>query len=479
MAASFEKVMQFFREICAIPHGSYNIDKISDYLVDFAKLRGIAYTQDELKNVILFKSATPGYEEEAPVMLQGHMDMVAVCDNPGEKDMTKEGLTLLEEEGFLSAEGTTLGADDGIAIAYVLAILDSEDTPHPAIEAVFTVNEEVGMEGASGIDLSECKSRRIINIDSEEEGEIVVSCAGGVRLHATFTGETQKITAPCVFLSLDGLLGGHSGSDIHENRANGAHLLAEILINIADEYDIHLISMAAGEKDNAIPSSGSAEFLVTNIGDPDDFMGYVDEIENILKDDYLGIENNITITAGIQLPQENICYTAEDTKRFLEYLFEAPDGVIAFCDHVDMVETSLNLGILLLTPESMNLDFALRSSVSEEKEKLLDMLTQITREFGGDCSASGDYPGWTYAENSPLRDRAVSIYREMFGKEPLVKGIHAGLECGVLLDKIPGAEAISIGPDILDAHTTKERLDLESAKRFYDYLLALLSKKGM
>ena len=477
MSASFDRVMKFFKEICAIPHGSYNIDQISDYLADFAKVRNLEYIQDDLKNVIIFKAATPGYENEPAIMLQGHMDMVAVCDNPSEKDMEKDGLDVAEEDGFLFAKGTTLGADDGIAVAYALAILDSDEISHPALEAVFTVDEEVGMDGATGIDLSKCVSKRIINIDSEEEGEIVVSCAGGVRLHSDFKGELERITAPCVFLSLDGLLGGHSGTDIHENRANGAHLLAEILCNISEEYDIHLISMAAGEKDNAIPSSGSAEFLVSDLGDPDDFMLYVEEIENILKDDYLGIENNITITAGIQLPQESMCFTKEDTLNFFEFLAEVPDGVISYYDDVDMVKTSLNLGILLCTEAGMSVDFALRSSVESEKEDLVKRVTDVCKAHNGEVSASGDYPGWEYAKESLLRDKTVAVYREMFGKEPLVKGIHAGLECGVLVSKIPGAEAVSIGPNILNAHTTKEKLDLKSAGRTWEYVLKILSVK--
>ena len=476
MSASFDHVLQYFREICAIPHGSYHIDEISDYLVSFAKNHSLAYRQDELKNVIIFKEASAGYENEPALILQGHMDMVAVSDDP-EKDMEKEGPKPVEEDGYLFSPNTSLGGDDGIAVAYALAILEADDLPHPALEAVFTVNEEVGMDGAVGIDLSDCKGKRLLNIDSEEEGVITVSCAGGIRLHAEFEGKTEKLTAPCVFLSLDGLLGGHSGAEIHKGRANAAHLMADILLEIAEEYDVYLISMAAGEKDNAIPSSAGAEFLVTDLGDADEFIGFAEHINEHFKARYEGIEENISFTAGIQLPREEECFTYDDTERFLEYLVEAPDGVISMCEDIDMVQTSLNLGILKCTTDGMSADFALRSSVKEEKAELIKRLRSITETYGGEVSTSGDYPAWEYVKDSPFRDQVVRVYKECYKEDPVVTGIHAGLECGILSTKIPGLEAVSIGPNILDIHTTKEKLDIKSAKRTWEYILKLLSEK--
>ena len=478
MSDKFETAFNYFREICSIPHGTYHIDAISDYLAGFAREHNLKYVQDELKNVIIYKPATEGYEKEEPIMLQGHMDMVAVCDNPSEKNMEKEGLELAQEDGFLYAKGTSLGADDGIAIAYILTILESDDISHPALEAIFTANEEVGMDGALGVDLSHSASKRLINIDSEEEGVITVSCAGGLRVNSLFTGKTESITAPCVFLSLDGLLGGHSGTEIDKGRANGAHLLAEVLEEIAEEYEMHLISMASGEKDNSIPSSGSAEFLICDLGDPDEFMNFVEEIEDHYRNKYEGIEENITLTVGIQLPQECICYTQEDTDRFLEYLVEVPDGIISMCDEIDMVQTSLNLGILKCTAEGMRVAFALRSSVRAEKEALTERILKISETYGGEAVASGDYPSWEYKEHSPLRDRAVSVYERMYGKTPVVTGVHAGLECGILAEKIEGLEAISIGPNIENVHTTKERLDLGSARRGLEYVLEILRDKS-
>ena len=477
MSTKFERAIEIFKEICAIPHGTYNVDAISDYLADFGKSRGLRVIQDDLKNVIIFKDATPGYENEPAVMLQGHMDMVAVCDFPNEKDMAKEGLDVVEEDGFLFAKNTSLGGDDGIALAYSLAILESDDIPHPALEAVFTVNEEVGMDGALGIDLSGCKSRRLLNIDSEEEGVITVSCAGGIRVHAELKGETEVVTAPCVFLSLDGLKGGHSGTEIHHGRANGAHLLAEILLEILEEYDFHLISMAAGEKDNAIPASASAEFLITDLGDRDEFMGFVEAIEDHFKASYDGIEDSISLTVGIQLPQEEKCFTKDDSENMLEYIVEVPDGVIKMCDSIDMVETSLNLGILKCTVDGLSADYALRSSVSAQKEELVKRVLAVTETYGGSAETFGNYPAWEYVENSPFRDKTVAIYEKMYGKKPVVTGVHAGLECGILSEKFDNLEAISIGPDLLDIHTTKERMDMASAKRVWEYILEILATK--
>ena len=474
---SYEKVISFFKEICAIPHGTYHIDEISDYLVSFAKSRNLKFRQDELKNVIIWKNASAGYEAEPVMILQGHMDMVAVCDNPAEKDLLKEGLDLEEEDGYLFAKGTSLGADDGIAIAYALTILDSEEILHPALEVIFTVNEETGMNGALGIDVSDLTGKRFLNIDSEDEGIITVSCAGGVRFHGEFTGRKETVLAHRVFLSLSGLKGGHSGTDIHLGRANGAHLMAEILKRIAEVYDLRLISMSAGEKDNAIPSFGSADFLITDLSDPDEFMSDVEQLERELQEEYAPTDDDVRLVVGIQLPEETVAYTEDSSMNFLEYLEEVPDGVVSVCDDIDMVQTSLNLGILSCTGEKMTADFALRSSVANEKEELKERMIQITETYGGTWETFGEYPGWEYLEDSFFRKKAVAIYEKMTGTEAAVEGVHAGLECGIFADKIKGLDAISIGPDILNAHTTGEKLDLESAKRTWEFILELLSVK--
>ncbi|MCR4815488.1 MAG: beta-Ala-His dipeptidase [Lachnospiraceae bacterium] len=478
MGKSFDSVMHYFKEICAIPHGSYHIDAISDYLADFGKIHGLYVRQDEQKNIILKKPAAPGYENEPAVILQGHMDMVAVCDNPGEKDMEKEGIEPVFEGDFVSAKGTSLGADDGIAVAYALALLSAEDIPHPALEVVLTVNEEVGMEGAKGIDLSDLAGKRLINIDSEEEGIFTVSCAGGVRMEAVLKGETEAVTAPVVYLSLDGLAGGHSGSEIHLGRANGAHLIGDVLLYLIDEgYDVRLISMAAGEKDNAIPNSGSAEFAVVGLNDVEEFMAIAEEYNDELKEEYGEVEEDIRITLGIQLPEEVTAYDADSTEIFLEFLDEEPDGVISEYEDIDMVKTSLNLGVMKLDAEGLVTVFALRSSVSEEIAELKENVAEIAANYGANVEFHGEYPGWEYAPVSPFRDKMTAVYGKLYNREPRVEGIHAGLECGFFVEKIKGLEAVSIGPDMKNVHTTKERMDLRSAERVWEYLLCLLAEK--
>ena len=473
-----EQVMKYFREIAAIPHGSYNIDAISDYLVDFANKHGLEVVQDELKNVIIKKPASAGYENEPVLIIQGHMDMVAVCDNTAEKDMTKDGLDLAEEDGFLYAKGTSLGADDGIAIAYALAALEDDTIAHPALEVIFTVNEETGLEGAQGIDLTHISGKRLLNIDSEDEGIFTVSCAGGVRVHTAIKGKMKEITAPVVFLSLDGLLGGHSGSEIHKKRANGAHLLARILFHLDEEgYDLRLISMAAGDKDNAIPTGGSAEFAVMNLEDADEFISCAERFNDKLNEEFKGIEDDILITIGIQFPEEVMAYTEEDTENFIEYIDNEPDGVIDMCPDIDMVETSLNLGVMKLDAEGLNCQFALRSSVKNSLETLKKRVASITANYGGEASFHGEYPGWEYLSVSPFRDKMVKVYKDLYGKEPVIEGIHAGLECGFFCEKIEGLEAVSIGPDLQNVHTTKERLNLASMERVWEYLQALLAAK--
>ena len=470
------KALSYFRELCAIPHGTYHIDEISDYLASFAKERGLNVRQDELKNVIIRKGATKGYENEEPVILQGHMDMVAVCDNPAEKDMLKDGLDLAEENGYLYAKGTSLGGDDGIAVAYAMAILDSDDIPHPDLTVIFTVNEEVGMDGALGIDLTDCKAKRLINIDSEEEGVITVSCAGGVRLHGELKGETHQICAHTAFLSVTGLTGGHSGTEIHKGRANGAHLLAEILDVIGEEYDLRLISMNAGEKDNAIPASASAEFAIADLDDPEDFISDIEHLEEYFHKEYAETDD-IHLLVGVQLPSETECYTREDSQDFLDYLCEVPDGVVNYNDEIGIVQTSLNLGILTCTSDGLSVDFAIRSSVKAEKDALLKEVKETTEEYDGEVSVFGDYPAWEYVPDSVLLKKTVEVYKEYYGKEPVVTGVHAGLECGILAEKIKDLEAVSIGPNILNIHTTKEKLDLASVERTWQFVLRLLAKK--
>ena len=472
-----KEVFRFFYEICRIPHGSYNIDAISDYLVAFAKERNLKFRQDELKNVIIWKPATQGYEKEETLILQGHMDMVAVKDAEADIDLEKEALRLNFQDECVYAEGTSLGGDDGIAIAYALAILDSDSIMHPALEVVFTVNEEVGMDGAIGIDMSDLSGTRLLNIDSEEEGVLLTSCAGGMRVHGVIPVTRIPLGGDCVEITLSGLKGGHSGAEIHHGRANANHTMGRILSELSKKVSFNIVEISGGEKDNAIPLYAEATLAIKS-PDMDLIKSELETIEDVLNKEYAGKEENILITLR---KVGSSCETMADessTVTIYEYLCAVPDGVIAMSGlNPGFVETSLNLGILKLTETGLEADYALRSSVEESKLYLRDRVDMITRAFGGYCEFSGDYPGWEYKAVSPLRDKMIRVYEKCYGTSPEVTAIHAGLECGILLKKKPELDCISFGPDIYDIHTTKERMPVYSVKRTWEYLLAVLAEK--
>lgn len=472
-----KEVFRFFYEICRIPHGSYNIDAISDYLVAFAKERNLEVVQDQLKNVIIKKPATEGYEKEETLILQGHMDMVAVKDAESDMDMDKDPLRLAFKDGCLYAEGTSLGGDDGIAVAYALAILDSDSIKHPALEVVFTVNEEVGMDGAIGIDLSDLKGTRLLNIDSEEEGVLLTSCAGGMRVHGVIPVNKVLCEGACVEITLSGLKGGHSGAEIHHGRANANHTIGRILAELSKKVSFHIVEISGGEKDNAIPLYAVTTLAVKN-PDMELMKSVLEELETILNNEYAGKEENILITLRKLEDSSATMADEQSTKRIYEYLCAVPDGVIAMSGlNPGFVETSLNLGVLKLTEAGLEADYALRSSIEQSKLYLRDRVDMITRAFGGYCEFSGDYPGWEYKTNSPLREKMIRVYEACYGSSPEVTAIHAGLECGILLQKKKDLDCISFGPDIFDIHTTKERMPVDSVKRTWDYLLAVLAEK--
>lgn len=472
-----KEVFRFFYEICRIPHGSYNIDAISDYLVAFAKERTLKVRQDEFKNVIIWKPATEGYEKEETLILQGHMDMVAVKDAESDIDLEKDPLRLNFKDGCLYAEGTSLGGDDGIAVAYALAILDSDSIKHPALEVIFTVNEEVGMDGAFGIDLSDLKGTRLLNIDSEEEGVLLTSCAGGMRVHAVLPVKRVPFEGTCIEITLSGLKGGHSGAEIHHGRANANHTIGRILAELSKKVSFNIVQISGGEKDNAIPLYAEAVLAVKN---PDMALikAELETLESMLNNEYAGKEENILITLR-KLENVSVEMVNEaSTKSICEYLCVVPDGVIAMSGlNPGFVETSLNLGVLKLTEIGLEADYALRSSIEQSKLFLRDRVDMITRAFGGFCEFSGDYPGWEYKAVSPLREKMIRVYEACYGSSPEVTAIHAGLECGILLEKKKDLDCISFGPDIYDIHTTKERMPVYSVKRTWEYLLAILAEK--
>lgn len=466
-----ENVFAWFEKLCSIPHGSGNTKMISDFLADFAKQRGLQYIQDAGNNVIIFKDGTAGYADHPPVILQGHMDMVCEKDANCPIDMEQEGLDITHDGTYVFANGTTLGGDDGIAVAYALALLDAKDIPHPPLEIVMTVDEETGMYGAADIDLSTLKGRTVINIDSEEEGIFTVACAGGARGKITLPVQRRAVYGPCVRLTVEGMQGGHSGVEIHKNRANANKVMGEFLSRIQKLMPLCITKLTGGAKDNAIPRSCQVTLValgmhIERINDvarqlQQEIREQYDEPDAIVRGD------DVDALGGNAL-------TTEDSAKVIGLLNAAPNGVQAWSQDIDgLVQTSLNLGIAALE-DALELTFAVRSSVNREKRELLDKLRELAQMTGAAYSETGDYPAWEYKADSHLRDTMVRIYRQMFDKEPQVVAIHAGLECGLLSEKLPGLDCVSIGPELLDIHTSRERMNIASVCRTWNFLLAVL-----
>ncbi len=464
-------VFAYFEEICAIPHGSRNTKMISDYLVEFAKAQNLRYIQDEANNVILFQEGTCGMEDHPPVILQGHMDMVCEKDASCPIDMATEGLDVAHDGESVFARGTTLGGDDGIALAYAMAILADKTIAHPPLEVIITVDEEIGMLGADVIDLSMLKGKTLINLDSEDEGVFTVSCAGGCRATITLPVERRAVYGPCIRLVVDGLQGGHSGAEIHKNLANANKVMGIFMSRIQELMPLCLTSLSGGSKDNAIPRSCQASLVAMGL--------HLERINDIaaalqaeIREQY--DEPEATVQAFDVDALGGNSLSTQSTANVIALLCAAPNGVQAMSqDMPGLVQTSLNLGIAKLG-ERFSATFSVRSSVNAEKVELLEQLKKLAQFHEGGYSEMGDYPAWEYKKESSLRDTMVKVYTEMFGSEPQVLAIHAGLECGLLGEKIPGLDCVSIGPQMHDIHTSREKLEIASTERTWKFLLEVL-----
>ena len=457
------KVFEFFEDICAIPHGSGNTKAISDYCVKFAKERNLTVYQDSLNNVIIKKPASEGYEKAEPVVLQGHLDMVCEKDSNVEFDFFTDSIQLKVDGDFISANGTTLGGDDGVAVAIALAILDDDSINHPPLEVVFTTDEETGMYGAAGLDTSLISAKRFINIDSEDEGVFTVGCAGGARVDIKLPINIEYADMAAYEVTVSGLIGGHSGTEINKGRLNANKILGEFLSGLSDNVLISKIS--GGSKDNAIPVS--AHCVVA-------FSGNIAEkAKNFEKQNRIATDNNLTVSVSKCI--SNIFCDLESSRKIIKLLCDLPYGVQSFSKDIDgLVETSLNLGIVKSDEKEFSASLSVRSSKSLEKAELINKLTAIGESYGANVSVRGDYPAWEYRSNSPLREKMVSVFKEIYGKEPRIEIIHAGLECGLFGEKIKNIDAVSIGPDLFDIHTPRERLSISSLVRTYKYICSVL-----
>ncbi len=472
-----KSVFNYFEQICSIPHGSRNTKQISDFCVSFAKEHNLKYSQDESNNIIIWKDGTKGYENSPSVIIQGHLDMVCEKEHDCDIDFEKDGLSLIVEGDDIHADRTTLGGDDGIAVAFALAILDSTDIPHPPIEAVFTIDEEIGMLGAAALDCSPLKSRIMLNLDSEDEGSLLVSCAGGVSTTAHLPLTFEKTGGLMAEITISGLVGGHSGTEINKDRANSNRLMGRTLYALSKKYDFSLVSVNGGLKDNAIPNKTTAVLVLADAGVKDDFASSVSEMNDTYKHEYAVTDPSLSATVSFSDNTSADAMTKQSTKAFITALVNLPGGVHRMSHDIEgLVQTSLNMGTLKTTENEMQASFSIRSSVSSEKFMLMDMISCLMDSLGGYITNFGEYPAWEFKKESHLRDVMSEVFEEQYGYKPVINALHAGVECGLFSEKLPGLDCVSFGPAIYDIHTAKERLSIESVQRTWKFTLEVLKR---
>lgn len=470
-------VFKYFEEICSIPHGSKNTKKISDYCAKFATDHNLKYIQDDSNNIIIWKDGTKGYENSAPVMIQGHMDMVCEKEADCDIDMENEGLRLRYNNGIISADGTTLGGDDGIAVAYALAILASDDIPHPPLEVVFTVDEEIGMLGAAALDFSPLRSRIMLNLDSEDEGYLLVSCAGGTTATAHLPYEKVTKKGIAASITVTGLIGGHSGVEIDKGRANSNQIIGRTLYNLGKKFSFNLIAVNGGSKDNAIPRETKSDILLPSDADINAVKTYLDKLNAVYSHEYHITDPDIKLVFTSGSDTEATVLSDISTKQAVAMLVNLPGGIQRMSKEIEgLVQTSLNMGILKTADDEITASFSVRSNMGSEKDELVDRMTCLMSALGGTVSCAGSYPAWEYRENSPLRDLMVDVFKEQYGKEPIIQALHAGVECGLFADNLPGLDCVSFGPDMKDIHTAKETMDVQSVVRTWNYTLEILKR---
>ncbi len=471
-----QRVMHYFEVLCSIPHGSGQTKALSDYCVDFAKSHGLAWWQDEADNVVIVKEATRGYEDAPAVIVQGHLDMVCEKEPFCELDMSQEGLRLNTDGQWVWAEGTTLGGDDGIAVAMALALLESKELSHPRLEVVLTSDEEIGMLGAVALRPDMLQGRLMLNIDSEVEGVLTVSCAGGVRASCHIPVERELAEGVSCRVIIDGLAGGHSGVEIHKGRANSNMLMGRLLYSLSRELPARLVELSGGQADNAIASRTEAVLLIS----PEDVeraRHIVLSEGSVMAHEYQSADAGLTVTFALSPESAVLPLTIEATNRLISALVCLPNGVQTMSmDISGLVQTSLNLGILRLEEEQAVATFAVRSALASEKAHLCNRLECLTALLGGRVTYQGDYPAWEYKKDSRLRELVAEVYEKQTGKKPVIEAIHAGLECGVFAGKLPGLDCISLGPDLEEIHTPRERMNVASVARTWELVCEVLRR---
>ena len=469
-----QKALAYFEELCKIPHGSGNEEAVAKYIENFANERGLFVIRDKNNNVFIRKEATAGYENEPAYLLQGHTDMVCAKLTTSAHDFEKDALDLYMEDGWLRARGTTLGGDDGIAVAFMLALLDGEIENHPKLECLFTVEEETGLGGAESFDYSVVTAHKMINLDSESEGEVCAGCAGGVRSKIDFKPTLEVSSGDVITLSVDGLLGGHSGVEINCGRANAIVLTSNILSEIAKEQELALISLVGGEKDNAIPRMCEAKFVVE---DSSKAVSVIEKLDEKVREGLCEADAGLKISVSVENDVENV-ETIAQSRELLDMISNLKVGVLAMSAHLEgLVEFSRNLGVIEVDGKNAYITYSSRSSKEEQIDLSIAQVNEQVEKIGANARHTGRYPGWDFLPESDLRDTYVRKFKEIMGVDVKTVVIHAGLECGIIKSRIPEMDIISVGPNMRNIHTPDEALDLDSCARLFEVLKAVLSEK--
>lgn len=469
-----EKVLAYFEELCKIPHGSGNEEAVARYIENFALERGLFVIRDKNNNVFIRKEASEGYENVPAYLLQGHTDMVCAKETSSNHNFETDALDLYMENGWLRARGTTLGGDDGIAVAFMLALLDGEIENHPTLECLFTVEEETGLGGAESFDYSVVTAKKMINLDSESEGEVCAGCAGGVRSKISFTPALEKSSGDVITLSIDGLFGGHSGVEINCGRANAIAMMVNILKQIGKEQELALVSLVGGEKDNAIPRMCEAKFVVEN---SESALAAIERLDDEIRNTLCEADKGLKISVSVDADVEEVD-TLVQSEKLLNMLSEIKVGVLAMSAHLEgLVEFSRNLGVIEVNEGGAYITYSSRSAKEEQIDLSVDQVNAEVEKLGAAVRHTGRYPGWDFLPESDLRDTYVRKFKEIMGKDVHTVVIHAGLECGIIKSRIPDMDIISIGPNMRNIHTPDEALQLESCERLFKVLCAVLSEK--
>jgi dipeptidase D len=470
-------VFAYFEEISSIPRGSGNERAISNYLADFARKLNLQVVQDKALNIIIKKPATKGYEKAPTVIIQGHMDMVCEKNIGTEHNFEKDPLKLEIVGDKIYAKGTTLGADDGIAVAYGMALLADDKIEHPALEVLLTTDEEAGMTGAMEICADNIKGKILINLDNEEEGFLLVSCAGGIRTRSSIKIELESILEEEIFhIEVRGLKGGHSGTDINKGKGNANKLLGRVLKAILDDINLNLVSISGGSKNNAIPREADA-YITVGKEEKEKLFTIVKKFNEIFRNELQGQDSEVTLSIKSDKAIFKDKFTKKCSEKVVNLLYLYPNGVNTMSANIDgLTESSTNLGILGIKNNEVEFDCAVRSSVPSLKEDIVLRIKAITEIMGGSFDSNAAYPAWEYKKDSPIRDLCIDVYKKSYNKDPKVYAIHAGVECGLFEEKLGDLDMISFGPDIRGAHTPEENMSISSAERVWDYLLDVLKK---